>query len=173
MRARLERVESSGGKTLAAPRTPGSNHFAAADGGHAGPETVPALANELARLVSTFHLNAPCRKSRPAPERMRRVCLALSQHLRHRVKLKLAGSKPAALWGKIGFKSTKACPAHMTGASRFPDRISSRNKNLDQDPKCIGCTKRWLPESGFYRNERRQAKPGLFHKPRKIVTSLT
>ncbi len=65
---------SSGRQTLAAARTPRRNHFAAADRRHTSPKTVPALANELARLVSTFHLNAPCRKTRPAPGRIRRVC---------------------------------------------------------------------------------------------------
>ena len=71
MRANGKRC-SSGGQTLAAARAPCRNHLAAADSRHTSPKTVPALANELARLVSTFHLNAPCRKSRPAPGRMRR-----------------------------------------------------------------------------------------------------
>ncbi len=40
--------DRSGGQTLAAPSPARGDHIAAADRRHAGPKTVPALANELA-----------------------------------------------------------------------------------------------------------------------------
>jgi hypothetical protein len=45
----------SGAQPLAAARAPGRDHLAAALGRHAGPETMPALPHELARLVGPFH----------------------------------------------------------------------------------------------------------------------
>jgi len=46
----------SGRKTLAAARATRGEDLAAADRGAAGAEAVPALANELARLISPLHV---------------------------------------------------------------------------------------------------------------------
>jgi len=51
----MESLAPSGGEALATAGAPGSNHAAAADGGHAGAETMPALAHELAGLIGPLH----------------------------------------------------------------------------------------------------------------------
>ena len=47
---------SSGGEPLAAAVAAGCDDAAAALGGHAGTETVPALADEFGGLIGTLHL---------------------------------------------------------------------------------------------------------------------
>jgi hypothetical protein len=51
----LNRPSKSSRQALATLGTAASQHVAAADGRHARAETVAALADEFARLVSTFH----------------------------------------------------------------------------------------------------------------------
>lgn len=45
----------SGRKFLAAARAPGRDHLASALGGHTGAESVPALADDFARLIGPLH----------------------------------------------------------------------------------------------------------------------
>ncbi len=49
------RSRPSGGELLAAVRAPRRDDPAAADRAHASPKTMPALADELARLIGAFH----------------------------------------------------------------------------------------------------------------------
>src|SRR5207244_5417474 len=46
-------------QALAALRAPAGHNGAAAHGCHAGAESMPALAHELARLVGPFHVRSP------------------------------------------------------------------------------------------------------------------
>ncbi len=50
-------ADPSGRKLLAAAGAAGVEHLAAADGRHAGSESVAALANELAGLISPLHVS--------------------------------------------------------------------------------------------------------------------
>src|SRR3954465_12164821 len=58
--------EILGGQALAAVGAPGCEHLAAALRLHAGTETVPALANELARLIGPLHGSSPVARGRHA-----------------------------------------------------------------------------------------------------------
>jgi hypothetical protein len=49
------RFRPSGGELLAAARAPRRDDPAAAHRAHASPKTMPALADELARLIGAFH----------------------------------------------------------------------------------------------------------------------
>src|SRR5262249_55035524 len=61
-------VAKSGGQPLAATRAAGRQDLAAAGFGHAGAETVAALAHELARLVGPLH-SADYSRAAPPPSR--------------------------------------------------------------------------------------------------------
>ena len=50
-------VPPSGGQPLAPARAPRDEHLAAALGGHAGAESVTALAHQLARLIGPLHVS--------------------------------------------------------------------------------------------------------------------
>src|SRR5918993_4697677 len=55
-----------GGQAFAAVGAPGREHLAAALRLHAGTETMPALANELARLIGPLHGLSPVARGRHA-----------------------------------------------------------------------------------------------------------
>lgn|GEM_PF-6374356 len=50
---------ASGGQTLATTRATRGDHLAATDSGHAGAETMTALAHDFAGLISPFHRRSP------------------------------------------------------------------------------------------------------------------
>jgi hypothetical protein len=55
----LDRRQGSSAEALAAMGAASRDHLAAALRGHAGAETVAALAHELARLIGPFHVDTP------------------------------------------------------------------------------------------------------------------
>lgn len=58
------RPAGSGGQALAAAGPAGGENLAAADSGHARPESVAVLADELARLIGPFHVSSPAGPAR-------------------------------------------------------------------------------------------------------------
>src|SRR3954452_20907822 len=58
--------EILGGQALGAVGAPGCEHLATALRLHAGTETMPALANELARLIGPLHGSSPVARGRHA-----------------------------------------------------------------------------------------------------------
>src|SRR4051794_24129909 len=65
-RARVAHVGILGGQALAAVGAPGCEHLAAALRLHAGTKTMPALANELTRLIGPLHGSSPVARGRHA-----------------------------------------------------------------------------------------------------------